>query len=738
VLGITAIQIIQSFAFAHFLYRSQLMGGLVRAILISATFEKSLKLSGKARSGTNAVPSYSEKTATDAVRGWPNGRIMSMISTDISRIDQACGTFHYIWTSVIAIILTVGLLIFNLGVSALAGVGFLIAGLAFVTTIVKRVGSKRSAINKITDKRVGLTAEVLESIKFVKLFAWETAFAEKLKHLRLSETSALYSLHVMKSAIGSLSMALPIFANMLTFITYSLTGNQFEPAEVFSSLALLNSLRNPLNWVPVALGQAVEAWSAFGRIEGFLLADELPEEFQIAEKQEHALVLQDASFTWEQPVKSDEGYEKGPKPAATQRMRNLISGGKSKVKTEAESQSSSRSDSTVVSESSARIFQLRNLNIAIGKEELIAVIGPVGSGKSSFVNALAGEMRQTSGTLSFNQNQALSPQSAWVQNATIRDNILFGVQYDHDRYWKIIDACALGPDLDLLDDGDMTEIGERGVTLSGGQKQRINIARAIYADAGIIVMDDPLSALDAQVGAHVFREAIKGFLAGRCRILVTHATHVLPQCDRVIVLRDGSVSAIGTYEELLASKSGLRQMLESTSTRNDDAGKKPATRAGPAVKTETIKSKTNLMQADTKANREVSWTVYFAWLRASGSLSNGLTIVLLCTLFRAANVLTSLWLSWWTSDQFNLPRNTYVCYQSWTNESQANSKHADCHLCRARHYSRCSTLHLLHVHLLHGHTCQQWHVTRRHVECPPCSNVLLRHDAPGPHHSSIF
>jgi ABC-type multidrug transport system fused ATPase/permease subunit len=660
VLGITAIQIIQSFAFAHFLYRSQLMGGLVRAILISATFEKSLKLSGKARSGTNASPSTSGKTANDAVQGWPNGRIMSMISTDISRIDQSCGTFHYIWTSVIAIILTVGLLIYNLGVSTLAGVGFLVAGLAFVTTIVKRVGSKRGAINKITDERVGLTAEVLQNIKFVKLFAWENAFAEKLKALRLSETSALYSLHVMKSAIGSLSMALPIFANMLTFITYSLTGNQFEPAEVFSSLALLNSLRNPLNWVPVALGQAVEAWSAFGRIEGFLLADELPEEFQLAEKQEDALVLRDACFTWEQSIKSDGGHAKAEKLTAKERLRKMTSVVKSQSEVKVESEDSSRSESTAECEPSDQIFQLQNLNVTLGKEELIAVVGPVGSGKSSFVSALAGEMRQTSGTLGFSESQALSPQSAWVQNTTIRDNILFGEPFDHDKYWKIIDACALRPDLDLLDDGDMTEIGERGVTLSGGQKQRINIARAIYADAGIIIMDDPLSALDAQVGAHVFREAIKGFLAGKCRILVTHATHILPQCDRIIVLRDGSISAIGTYDELLTSNSGLRQMLESSGTHGDENAERPASDARPAAVTEAAKTKTILMQADTKANREVSWAVYFAWLRASGSLSNGLTIVLLCTLFRAANILTSLWLSWWTSDQFGLPRDTYV------------------------------------------------------------------------------
>jgi ABC-type multidrug transport system fused ATPase/permease subunit len=565
----------------------------------------------------------------------------------------------------------VGLLIYNLGVSTLAGVGFLIAGLAFVTTIVKRVGSKRGAINKITDKRVGLTAEVLQSIKFVKLFAWENAFAEKLKQLRLSETSALYSLHVMKSAIGSLSMALPIFANMLTFITYSLTGNQFEPAEVFSSLALLNSLRNPLNWVPVALGQAVEAWSAFERVQGFLLADELPDEFEMSEKEDHAVVLRNAYFTWEQPMKADDSSGKAGRPTASEKMRNIFTGVKSKSKVEAESENSSRSASTAESEL-PHIFQLHNLNLTIGKEELIAVIGPVGSGKSSFVNALAGEMRQTSGTLAFSQTQALSPQSAWVQNATIRDNILFGAPFSPDRYWQVIDACALRPDLDLLPDGDMTEIGERGVTLSGGQKQRINIARAIYSDAGIIVMDDPLSALDAQVGAHVFREAIQGFLKGKCRILVTHATHVLPQCDRIVVLREGCVEAIGTYEELIKGDPGLRQMLESGGTHGGEDGEKATPSAGSEVKKEAVKAKTALMQADTRANREVSWAVYVAWLRASGSLSNGLTIILLCTLFRAANILTSLWLSWWTSDQFGLPRNTYVSPLSLMEALQTN------------------------------------------------------------------
>lgn len=206
---------------------------------------------------------------------------------------------------------------------------------------------------------------------------------------------------------------------------------------------------------------------------------------------------------------------------------------------------------------------LKNINLQVEKGKCVAVVGTVGSGKSSLVSALLGEMDKISGRVNTIGKVAYVPQQAWIQNATLQDNILFGLSMDRRRYDQVIEACALKPDLEILPGGDQTEIGEKGINLSGGQKQRVSLARAVYNDADIYFLDDPLSAVDSHVGKHIFEEVLgpKGILAKKTRVLVTHGITYLPEVDNIFVLKDGEISEEGTYKELLDKKGAFAEFL---------------------------------------------------------------------------------------------------------------------------------------------------------------------------------
>ncbi|KFX86059.1 hypothetical protein V490_09250, partial [Pseudogymnoascus sp. VKM F-3557] len=292
---------------------------------------------------------------------------------------------------------------------------------------------------------------------------------------------------------------------------------------------------------------------------------------------------------------------------------------------------------------------------------LVAVIGGVGSGKSSLLAALAGDMRKTGGEVQFGATRAFCPQYAWIQNASVRENIVFGKDMERGWYDKVIDACALRPDLEMLPSGDGTEIGERGITVSGGQKQRINIARAIYFDADIVIMDDPLSAVDAHVGRHIFDNAICGLLNDKCRVLATHQLWVLNRCDRIIWLEEGRVQAVDTFANLMANDAGFQHLMETTAVEEKEEKKEDEGEV-KEVKEKTKKTKkgAGLMQAEERQVKSVPWSVYASYIKASGSMWSLFVVVLFLILSNGANIVTSLWLSWWTSDKFGFPSSTYI------------------------------------------------------------------------------
>ncbi|KAH8809406.1 ABC multidrug transporter-like protein [Xylogone sp. PMI_703] len=701
VFGVTIMQICQSLGTNHFIYRGMMVGGQSRSVLISLIFEKAMRISGRAKAGGRAITDGSElekgkeepidekeskkskkqkKKGVDKPpdagvgiagdgTGWNNGRVVNLMSVDTYRVDQASGMFHLIWTAPIACVITLVLLLVNLTYSALSGFALLVIGLPVLTKAVKILFVRRRAINKITDQRVSLTQEILQSVRFVKYFGWESSFLGRLGEIRKREITSIQILLAIRNAINAVSMSLPIFASMLSFITYSLSGHGLAPAHVFSSLALFNSLRMPLNLLPLVIGQVTDAWQSLQRIQEYLMTEEQEDEPPIDHSAKFSVEMKNADFTWERTASKD------PDDAKSGEGKQLKS--KEQVKAEKKAQkqiskaesgnnaspSGEATDDASTLAGDGEPFKLHGMDFSIGRNELVAVIGSVGSGKSSLLAALAGDMRKTKGDVTMGASRAFCPQYAWIQNATVRDNILFGKEMNRDWYKRVIDACALKPDLEMLPNGDQTEIGERGITVSGGQKQRLNIARAIYFDADLILMDDPLSAVDAHVGRHIFDNAIMGLLRDKARILATHQLWVLNRCDRIIWLEDGKIQAIDTFDNLMRDHAGFQLLMETTAVEQENKDEAEVNEDEVAEEKKEIKKKRKapgLMQAEERAVKSVPMSVYVDYIRASGSLLNAPIVIGFLILSQGANIATSLWLSWWTSNKFGYSRGIYI------------------------------------------------------------------------------
>lgn len=444
VFGVTAMQILQSLGTNHFIYRGMLIGGMSRAALISLIYEKSMVVSGRAKAGGRSITdSPGDETANgdekadgkkkkkskkdkkqanaqpkagvlgDGV-GWGNGRVVSLMSVDTYRIDQACGLFHLIWTAPLSCLITLALLLVNLTYSALSGFALLVIGMPLLTRAIKSLFRRRMLINKVTDQRVSLTQEILQSVRFVKYFGWESSFLGRLAELRGKEIGMIQRLMSLRNAIMAVSLSLPIFASMLSFITYTLSHHGLAAAEVFSSLALFNGLRMPLNLLPLVIGQTTDAWNSLKRIEEFLLLEEQADEATFKADAPNAVEMRDASFTWERtPTQESNQTPGGKKQGGGKKAAAPL-----KEKDSPQSTEVGDNGSTLVEEREP--FKLHDIGFEIGRNELVAVIGTVGSGKTSLLAALAGDMRKTSGEVVLGASRAFCPQYAWIQNTVSR------------------------------------------------------------------------------------------------------------------------------------------------------------------------------------------------------------------------------------------------------------------------------------------------------------------------------
>ena len=316
---------------------------------------------------------------------------------------------------------------------------------------------------------------------------------------------------------------------------------------------------------------------------------------------------------------------------------------------------------------------LTDINLQIKQGELVAIVGRVGAGKTSLLSAMLGEPFQSKGETVVSGNMAYSAQTAWIQNATLRDNVLFGQPFDEDRYWRVMQVCQFRTDLELLQDGDQTIIGERGINLSGGQKQRVSIARAAYSSAETLILDDPMSALDPKVGTAVFEQCILNFLRGRTCVMATNQLNLLPQFDKIIVLakeeEGGSVGRIveaGTYEALMRSN-GVLAALVNAYTQKSDGNKRREKKKGGEDESESgedmgsaknAQNGKSLMQVEERAKGAVKLAEYVAYFKAGGGLLIALLIILVTTVGEAAEFGNTFVVTVWT-DSVN-PDGSYI------------------------------------------------------------------------------
>ncbi|XP_066923803.1 ATP-binding cassette sub-family C member 4-like [Clytia hemisphaerica] len=430
------------------------------------------------------------------------GQIVNIVSNDTFRFEIASLFFHYIWLAPIQFIILSILLYRELGPSAFAGIGVLVLltpiQLAF-GNIVKRF---RQKIFKHSDERVKVMNEIINGIKVIKLYTWEKSFKEWIKDLREKEIKSVQYLAYARATIMSFFFSAGAFVSLITFMTFVLSGNKLTAQIVFTSVALFNIARGVFTiYLPIGVTFMMEVNVAVQRIQKILTQEDI-----------------DPTIT---------NSAMRPKPH----------------------------DCSVIAENLHASWEegsdsLKGINFKVKSGELMAVVGPVGSGKSSLLMAILGELPLDNGEVMSRGKIAYSSQEAWIFNGTIKYNITFGQHFNEERYNEVIKACALQRDLEILPLGDQTIVGERGVSLSGGQKARVNLARAVYADADIYIMDDPLSAVDAHVGRELYDKCVNGFLKDKVRILVTHQLQYLGDADEILALVDGRCVAQGTFQQL--------------------------------------------------------------------------------------------------------------------------------------------------------------------------------------------
>ncbi|KAJ6647722.1 Multidrug resistance-associated protein 1 [Pseudolycoriella hygida] len=455
------------------------------------------------------------------------GEITNLMSIDADRFTDLLLYINLAWSAPLQIAIAMYFLWSKLGPSVLAGFAVMLLSMPITGVLLNVISNCYTKQMAYKDDRIKMMSEILNGIKVLKLYAWENSFQSHVNRIRSKEIKTLRKTAFLDSVAYLIWATVPFLVSLLTFGVFVLIDekNVLTPQIAFVALNLFNIIRFPLVMLPDLVTNFVETKVSVDRINKFLNSDELDaESIEHYEEERAPLLMEDASFSWE-----------------------------------------------------GKKAMLSNLNIRVGQGELVAVVGSVGSGKSSLLAAFLGEMEKISGRVNTVGKIAYVSQQAWIQNCTLQENILFGKPLDQKRYREVITSCALKPDFEILPAGDQTEIGEKGINLSGGQKQRVSLARAVYNDADIYFLDDPLSAVDSHVGQHIFDEVIgpTGLLDSKTRVMVTHAINFLPKVDNILVLKNGEISETGSYTALLSKKGAfaefLMQYVQETNSDEEDA-----------------------------------------------------------------------------------------------------------------------------------------------------------------------
>ncbi|CAM0913033.1 unnamed protein product [Alopecurus aequalis] len=475
-------------------FRTRRLGLQVRSLLSAAIYKKQQNLSSSAK------------------MKHPSGQIMNYVTVDAYRVGEFPYWFHQTWTTVVQLCIALAILYNAVGAAMVSSLVVVIITVFCNAPLAKLQHKFQSKLMEAQDVRLKAMAESLVHVKILKLYAWEAHFKKAIEMLREVEYKWLSAFQLSRAYNSVLFWSSPVWVSAATFLTCYLLEIPLDASNVFTFIATLRLVQDPIRSIPEVIGVVIQAKVAFTRIEKFLCA---PERNGPAKGKYHMCIgypiaMNSCSFSW---------YEDPSKPT------------------------------------------LKNINLVVKAGEKVAICGEVGSGKSTLLAAMLGEVPKTDGTIQVSGKIAYVSQNAWIQTGTVQENILFGSCMNNQRYQETLSRCSLVKDLEMLPYGDNTQIGERGVNLSGGQKQRLQLARALYQNADIYLLDDPFSAVDAHTATSLFNEYVMGALSDKTVLLVTHQVDFLPVFDSILLMSDGEVIRSATYQELFADCQEFKDLV---------------------------------------------------------------------------------------------------------------------------------------------------------------------------------
>ncbi|KEH43665.1 ABC transporter-like family-protein [Medicago truncatula] len=488
------IKIIESLSQRQWYFHSRLVGLKVRSLLTAVIYKKQLRLSNSARLTHSS------------------GEIMNYVTVDAYRIGEFPYWFHQTWTTSFQLCISLVILFRAIGIATIASLVVIVITVLCNAPIAKLQHKFQSKLMVAQDERLKATSEALVNMKVLKLYAWETSFKNSIEGLRNEELKWVSAVQLRRAYNTFLFWSSPVLVSAASFGACYFLNVPLHANNVFTFVATLRLVQDPIRSIPDVIGVVIQAKVAFARILKFLEAPELQSEKRCSDgNMRGSISIKSAEFSWE-----DNNVSKST---------------------------------------------LRNINLEVKSGQKVAICGEVGSGKSSLLSAILGEVPNTRGKIDVYGKFAYVSQTAWIQTGTIRDNVLFGSPMDAQKYQETLHRSSLVKDLELLPHGDLTEIGERGVNLSGGQKQRIQLARALYQNADIYILDDPFSAVDAQTATNLFNEYIMEGLSAKTVLLVTHQVDFLPAFDFVLLMSDGEILQAAPYHHLLTSSKDFQDLV---------------------------------------------------------------------------------------------------------------------------------------------------------------------------------
>ncbi|KAJ7126538.1 P-loop containing nucleoside triphosphate hydrolase protein [Mycena crocata] len=523
------------------------VASVIQTILLNQYFQRTFETGMRVRAGLVTAIFSKALILSNDERGRSSGDIVNLMGVDAIRMQDLC-TYAIIAISGPFQIILAFISLYNLlGWASFVGVAVMVLSLPLSTFIARVLKGMQEQQMKNRDQRTRLMTELLSNIKSIKLYAWESAFIRKIFEVRNDkELRMLKKIGLLNSFNMTLWSGIPLLVAFSSFATAASTSSKPLTSDViFPSISLFMLLQFPLAMFAQVISNIIEALVSVKRLSAFFEATELqPDAREVIQKPDlqlgdEVLSITDADFRW----------------ASTDVVPTL-----------------------------------ENINLTVRKGELTALIGRVGSGKTSLLSAIIGDMSRSEGKVTLYGNISYAPQNPWIMSATVRDNITFNHLYDETFYQSVLEACALGPDIALLPQGDLTEVGEKGITLSGGQRARISLARAVYARADLVLLDDCLAAVDSHVARHVFDHVIgpNGILASQARILVTNSIAFVKQFDQVAFISRGIIRECGSYQSLMENPDGDLSKLVRGHSTSSSGSSTPFITSGSATPNEEL------------------------------------------------------------------------------------------------------------------------------------------------------